>query len=227
MLGLYGEGIRRAREALEIYERLNDTVGQANCLGTLAQLLCEDGKLDAAEEAVSRSLDLLPEEGQEFLACQSQRILGDIYRSKGEREKAIQRFEMALGIASPFNWREQVFWIHCSLAQLLLGAKEFNNAQTHVGRAKVHAVGDGYSLGCATELQAVVWYLQGRLEVARSEISWAIEIFEKLGSAEMLPANKKALQMIEEDMVSGNVPAKEASNSAGEYPRKNSTFCAR
>ena len=199
MLGLYGEGIRRAREALEIYERLNDTVGQANCLGTLAQLLCEDGKLDAAEEAVSRSLDLLPEEGQEFLACQSQRILGDIYRSKGEREKAIQRFEMALGTASPFNWREQVFWIHCSLAQLLLGAKEFNNVQAHVERAKVHAVGDGYSLGRATELQAVVWYEQGRLKDARSEVLRAIEIFEKLGSVDALRECRKALQMIEEE----------------------------
>ena len=226
MLKLYGEGIEQAREALEIYERLNDTVRRADCLGTLAQLLCEDGRLDAAEEAASRSLDLLPEEGQEFLVCQSHRILGDIYRSKGEREKAIQRFEMALGIASAFNWHDELFCIHYSLTKLFLGGNEFNDAQTHVERAKVHAVGDEYSLGCAAEAQAVVWYRQGRLEDARSETLQAIEIFEKLGSAEKLRVYRKFLQMIEKTMVSGNRPAKGGPDSAGKCPRNNTTSYA-
>ena len=226
MLGLHEEGIQQAREALGIYERFNDTLRQADCLRMLAWLLCEDGQLDAAEEAASRSIDLLPEEGQGFLVCKSHRILGDIYRSKGEREQVIQRFEMALGIASAFNWHSQLFRIHFSLGELFLAEYKFNGAQTHVERAKAHAVGDGYSLGCAAEAQAVVWYRQGRLEDARSEILRANEVYEKLESAERLRDNREALQMIEEVMVSGNAPAREGPDSTRQSPRKNATSYA-
>ena len=223
MLGLYEEGIQQAREALGICERLNDTVGQAKCLATLAHLLREDGQLDAAEEAASRSIDLLPEEGQEFLVCQSQRLLGDIYRSKGEGEKAIQHLKMALGIASPFNWHAELCWIHYSLGQLFLSENEFNDAQAHVERAKVHAVGSEYHLGRAAELQAVVWYRQGRLEDARSEVLRAIEIFEKLGLADPLRDFRKFLRIIEVEMVSGNAPSKDGPDSTGKCPGNNAT----
>ena len=41
-LDLYREGIRQAKEALEIYERLNHIIGQAQCWRRLAQLLFDD-----------------------------------------------------------------------------------------------------------------------------------------------------------------------------------------
>ena len=50
------------------------------------------------------------------VVCESHRFLGDVYSSKGEREKDIHHFEAALKIASPFNWNDQPFWIYHSLA---------------------------------------------------------------------------------------------------------------
>ena len=85
LLGFHKEGIQQAEEALEIYEQLGDPISQARCLIDLAHLLDEDNQLDAAEEAASRAIDLLPE-GKKFLVCKGHRALGVIYRSKGETE---------------------------------------------------------------------------------------------------------------------------------------------
>ena len=103
LLRRFEEGIQHAKEALDAYQRLDDTVGQADCLGTLARLLYDDEQYNAAEEAASHAIELLPEKGEEFLACQSHRILGDIHHSKGEGEKAAHHFGEALRIASSFK----------------------------------------------------------------------------------------------------------------------------
>ena len=181
-LGLCEEGVEQAKEALGILEQLGDTGGQAQCLISLAWLLYEDNQLDTAEESASRAIGLLPENGQEFRVSQSYRTLGEIYRLKGEREKAIRYLEAALGIASPFGWHDQLFWTHYSLAELFRNEDGFSAAQVHIERAKSHAPDDIYEFGRATSLQAWIWYDQRRLEDAKSEALCAKEIFEKLGA---------------------------------------------
>ena len=113
---LYEEGIQQAKEASEISERLGDMVEQAQCLIHLAWPLSGDKQFDTAEGAASHAIVLLLEKGEEFLVCRCHRVLGEIYRSKGGAEKAIHHFEMALGIASSFNWCCLVFispWRGC------------------------------------------------------------------------------------------------------------------
>ena len=180
-LRLNEEGIQRAKEALEIYERLGGTTEQANSLTYLARSLYGCGQLDAAEEAASRAIDLLPEKGEELLICKSHRFLGDIYLSKGERGKAVHHYNVALGIASVFNWHDQLFNIHLSPAILFYEQGEFVDAQAHVERAKSYATQNSYRLGLAAEQQARIWCQQGRLQDAASEFFLAREIFEKLG----------------------------------------------
>ena len=58
MLGLYEEGIQQVEEAMRTHEGLNDTVGWGESLRQLAWLLCDNGQLDAAEEAATRAIDL-------------------------------------------------------------------------------------------------------------------------------------------------------------------------
>ena len=197
MLELFEEGIQQAMEAFKIYEQLGNTVGQAGCLGGLAQLLWEDEKLDAAEEAVTRAIDLLPEKGEEFQVCQSYQLLGNIYRSKGEREKSIQYFEVAIEIASPFNWHTELFWTHHFLAALFCDEGAFDDAHVHIGRAKSHAVGREYCLGRAAEAHAKIWHQQGKVGEARFEFLRAKEIYEKLGLAADVQDCKDVLLLIE------------------------------
>jgi len=200
LMGLPEEGIRRAREALEILERTGDTVGQARCLIKLALLLCDDQQFDAAEEAASRAIELITEKGSQSLVCESHRVLGNIHRSKGEMEKAIHQYGVALEIASSSNWHGALFQIHHALAGLYYDEGKFDDAQVHIERAKLHTADSLYNLGCAMEQQAKVWYKQHRFEEAMSEALRAAEVFERLGATKDMENCGKLLQRIEKKL---------------------------
>ena len=183
MLGLYEEGRQQSREALDIYERLGDAEGQGRCWNSLGWLLLDNAQLDAAEEAASRAIKLLLDQGRKYWVCESHRLLGNVYQSKGDRGKAIQHFGEALTIAS-FDWHFQLLWVHYSLAYLFCRESKFDEAQPYIEQAKSHAINDKYRLGRVMHLQALTWYLQGRLEEAKAEVLCALETYEKVGVAE-------------------------------------------
>jgi tetratricopeptide (TPR) repeat protein len=202
LLGLTKEGVEQARQALGIYERINDTQGQVICLSDLARTLRNDKQLEAAEEAASRAIGLVPEKGQEHIVCRLHRSLGMIHQSKGEKEKAVHHYTMALGIASPFNWHDVLFWNHLDLAELFRNEGEFDEASAHITKAKPHAVETTFWLGCAIYLQATIWLRQRRLEDAKSEGLHALKIFEKLGAANKAGNCRGLLQMVAQAMES-------------------------
>ena len=197
-LGLYEEGVEQAKEALEIFERLNDKLGQANSWDWLAWLLYHDDRLDAAEEAASEAIKLFLDEGDQFPVCGCHRLLGLIYRSKGKIEEAISHFETALGIASPFNWQDELFWNHFNLAVLFWGEQRLDDAHAHIDRAKSHATNDPYHLGRAMELHGRIWYEESKFEEAKSEVLRAADVFEKLGTLVELEWCRETLRDIEE-----------------------------
>ena len=206
LLHLHEEGIRQAKEALEIFERSGDTERQTECMNYLAWVLLADEQLDAAENTASRAMNLIPETGQEFLLCRLHRVLGDIYRSKRKKKEAIHHLETALRIASTLNWHEQLFWIQFGLAGLFLGEGEFDDANAHIEQAKSHAIDNPYYLGRAMTLQAWVWYKQPRLEDSKSEVLHALEILEELGSAEDAGNCRRLLQHIEREITRKSTP---------------------
>ena len=199
LLGLHEEGVRQVEEASRVFERIGDTVEQAECLVSLAVLLLAGEQLDAAEEAATRSISILGK-GQEFTLCGSHRSLGDVYLSKGEKEKAIHHYNVALGIAKTFNWHTQMLWIHYSLANIFCDENEFDDAHTHIKQAKEHAADKKYFLGRAMEAHAQIWYRQGRYEDAMSEALSAIEIYGELGAGVHLERCRAFLQRVEQSM---------------------------
>ena len=213
-LGLLQEGIKQVKESLEIYKRLGDTTGQAICLVRLAFLLQTDGQFDAAEEAATSVINL-PGEGNQFGVCESHRILGQIYRSKREVEKAIHHCNMALGVASSFDWHGQLFWIHHDLADTFRADGRFDDAHSHLAHAKSHAVNDVYFMGRAVELEAWVWFKQCRLEEARLGAQRAVDIYEKIGAATGAERCKELLQEIRVRL--GSSPTSGQSNNDSEF----------
>ena len=203
-------------EALEIHRRVSDAVEQADCLNDLAWLLYADKQLDASEEAASRAIALLPEpeKGGHFLVCQCHRILGKVYLSKGEREKAIGHFQTALEIASSSDWHNELVGINCSLAKFFSKEGKFDDANDHVRRAKSHAVNNTYSMGFTMELQAKLWYEQRRLEEAKSEALRAAEVYERLGAAKDVEDCGKLLLDIQKEL--NNLFTSGESDSDGE-----------
>ena len=197
-LGQYEEGIQQVKEALGLYEQLGDVGGQGRALEQLARLLHGDGQLDAAEAATYQLIAILPDEPRPHNLCRSHYILGGIYRSKGETEKAIDHFKTSLDIAAPFNWHLGKYQNHYSLAGLYFDQGKFDDAHAHIKEAKLHSANDPHHLGCATELQARSWYGEGRYEEAKAECLRAIEVFGSLGVMEGLEKCRKLLGDIEE-----------------------------
>ena len=197
-LGLCEEGIQQAKEASEAFERLGKTANHAESLTDLAWLLYEDDQLDDAEEAVSRAINLLPEKGEGLRVCQAHRILGKIYHSRGEMERAIQHFEVAAGIASSLDMDDQMFWIHFSLANLFFDEDRFDDAQSHIEQAKSRAVDDAYLLARASQMQALGFERQRKFEEAKLEALRALDVLEKLGAANDAERTRQLLQRIDE-----------------------------
>ena len=196
-MGLYGEGLPQTEEASEIFKRLGNVVSQADSLITLAWLLCNSNQLDAAEEAGSRAIDLLPEKGEELLVCDAHHVLGKTYQCKGETKKAIHHYEVALGIASSLNRVQQPFWINIALARLSTDEGKFGDAHTHLEHAKAHAVDDPYNLACAMHQQAGIWDRERKFEEARSEMLRALTAFEKLGATHDVERVRRSLRYID------------------------------
>jgi tetratricopeptide (TPR) repeat protein len=194
------EGVLQVKAALEIFEQIGDTVGQGWCLNDLAWILFSYERLDAAEDAASRAIDLLTGKGQETIICQLHRVLGSIHQSKREKTKAIQHFETALAIASLSDWYDELFWAHHALAELFLGEAEFHDASAQIERAKSYAVGGSYKMGRAMNLQARVWYRQGRVKEANSEALRALEIYKNLGASADVEICAEMLQFAERIM---------------------------
>ena len=197
-LELYAEGIQQAEEALEAYKHLNDKWGQATSLKSLAYLLCCDGQLDAAEGAALQSINL--SKTDDFTTCECYRLLGEICSSKGEREKAIKNLEAALRIASPSNWHYQLFWIHDAMSSIFCDQSRFDEAQAQIEHAKLHVINDTYLLGRIMDRQARTWYLQNRLEEAKSEALGTVAVFHKLGASNYAEDCQELLQEIEMEM---------------------------
>ena len=197
---LHKEGILQAKEASEIYERLNDTVGHVDSLQYLALLFAEDEQVDAAEEAASRAINLASDKLRQTQVCEHHRVLGHICRSRGEMEAAINHFKKALEIASSLNSQDmQSVVLHC-LVQLLLKEGKFDDAQVHLEHLKSQMADKSFDLDLVMLTQACAWYQQGKLEEAKSEFSRIIGVYEKIGvSADLLGSCRELLRVIEEE----------------------------
>ena len=196
-LGLYEEGIQQAKEALDIYGQLGKTDSQAQCLITLASLLREDKQLDAAEEAITRAMDLSGNHDQ-YKLYRIHLTLGQIHRSKGNPEKAIRHFEESIRIASALNTHDQLSRTHMIVANFYLDERELDKAHTHIESAKSHAGSDTYILGSAFHFSALTFLAKDKPEEAKSEALRALAIFEGLGVTDNMEKTEWLLKRIEE-----------------------------
>ena len=217
-LELFKEGISQAKEAVEIYKRLGDEPELEACSWRqLAwSLLYDEGQLTAAEEAASQSIKLSLEIDDQFQICKCHHLLGLIYSSKGDTEKAIDHYETALRIASPSNWHDEQFWNHFSLAELFSGKERFSDAHVHIEQAKLHVAGDTYKMGRVMELQAETWCSERKFGEAKSEALKAAAMYEKIGSAKDVEDCRVILKTIEESAENPSASGESDSGGVGE-----------
>jgi len=216
---LNAEGIPLAREASEVYERLNHKGGCASSLRCLAWLLAEDGQVDAAEEAITRANDFCSDEPTQ---PEHYHVLGHISLARGKTGEAISHHETALGIATSLNSSRQTQSqiIRC-LVHLLLKEGRFDDAQAHLEFLKSDAANDIVSLGLAAAIQACVWRRQGRAEEAEAEIARVVVIYQKMGvPADFLERGNAFLRQVNEKMNSQGASEKSGGGDGGEFPER-------
>ena len=211
-LNLREEMVRQAKEALGIYERLNDKPGQARALLQLVESSFDDNQVDAAEEAASRAISLLEDNDGQHTACRIHRFLGEISLSKGDARKAKDHFDIALGIATLFNWHSELVLIHCFLAVLDLAEQRFEDAHAQIESAKAHAINDVRDMAGLIELEAEIWYGEGRFEEARAEALRAVELFERLGDTVELEVTRELLFDIDQ-ATGGSEPVRKSDSN--------------
>ena len=214
MLGFLEEGIQQVREALEITERVGCTRDRVLCLNDLAWLFLDNKQLDAAQDAASRAINLSEKELENY---HSHHLLGLTYSSKGEKERAIYHFEVALGIASSLALQYPVFSIHHTMALLSYDEDMLDDAQAHITQAKLHAFDGAHELGRAMNTQARIWHRQSRFGDAISEAARAIQIFEKLGAVKDSGLSRALLREIERSAKSQARPR--GSDSSGKLSK--------
>ena len=199
-LGLGGESMQQAWEALEIFERLGDTVKQAKCFIRLGRASYDDGELDAAEEAALRAIELLPENGQQYLVCQGHRLLGKVYTSEGETKKAAHHFEIALGAATTLGLPDVLFWVHVEMTKMFYKQSAFEAAHDYIERAKLYAH-NAYNLGRAMELRASIYFRQGMFEKARFEASCAVDAYSRVEIKTSIERCEVLLKLIDKSIL--------------------------
>jgi len=200
-LSLFAEGIPHAKEALEVYERLDDTAGQVDCLHCLALLFVKDDQVDAAEDANSRAINLSSDGLSQSQLYNHHHNLGHICECRGETEAAIDHHMKALEIAHSLNSLDKEAWMLGCLMNLLLEEERFDDAQARLEQFKLGAVDDPYPRSVGMLTQARIWRQQGKLEEAKSELSRTIGLYEKIGvSVDDVEGLKWELQEVEEEM---------------------------
>ena len=207
------EGMELVKKALDIYKQLGDTARQAQCLSLLALLLLQDSQLDTAMETASSAITLLPENATPHIVYQCRWVLGRVYQSKGNREKAIEHLEVALEISSSRDWHSDAFWAHHPLVMMFSEEGKFDDASAHLERAKLHVVNNASNAAHGRWLQAYIWYHQGRFEEAESEVSHAMIVFEGLGNSMDAEACRMTIYQARAEM--SKLLASDGSNSNG------------
>ena len=200
LLGHNEEGIKQVTEASEILDRLDDEPGRAWSWLSLAALLHADNQLDAAETAVSRAINYFQDEDDHHQVHYCHSVLGDIHRSKGETEEAIDHYETALKIASTYNWQDAQSSNHYDLGVLFRNQGRFDDAHAHLEQAKSHTTSDAEYVGHAMELQAEMWCSERKFQEARSEVLQAIALYERIGVTTDVERCRAILQNIEQGM---------------------------
>jgi len=195
------EGISQVKEALGIYEKLDNTAGQANCLSQLALLFIRVNQVDAAEDAVSRAINLHSDGPSQSQLYDHHHTLGHISHRRGDTEAGIDHHMKALGIARSLKSQDSQIGILNCLVWLLLEEERFDDAQVHLEHLRLHVVNHPRDLGRAMVSQARIWYHQGKLEEARFELSQALGLYEKIGvSANRVGLIKGFLRKVEEEI---------------------------
>lgn len=129
-------GVEDGSRALEVYEELNDLVGQTNVLNNLGYDAYYRGAWDEAVELWSRSVETGTKSGDIVRTASSIHNLGEIFLDQGHYEDVEERLRKALRI-----WQGAAFVVgtalaHANLARLYTRTGHLEQAERNLDAAR-------------------------------------------------------------------------------------------
>ncbi len=116
------------REALEVYERLDESYEAAIACGHLSIVAHQAGRLDEAEVIVERGLRPAVAHGHRHVAANLHIALGEVLRIRGDLDRAERAYGAAMAIYRSFGTAD-LGLLECNLAQIHTARGRFAEAR--------------------------------------------------------------------------------------------------
>jgi tetratricopeptide (TPR) repeat protein len=167
--------------SLEIARHLRYERGIAHALNCLAGLAIRRGELMIASELFTDALALADRCSELPLVAMIQSNLGIIADMRGDTEKAIEHFHVALDVAETVGDEQQVVRVLLNFSVLLIAQRRYGEADRAVSRGLLlaKARGELYYEGFFEENRAEMHLARGELEEAEPAIARALAIAEQ------------------------------------------------
>ena len=178
-LGSWGAALRLFEERLQLAQQQKQTKAEAVALTDLAELKLYQGDLMTAWNAIQAAVQ---RHGSSVYA-RTQRILGRVLMSRGQRAEALEMLQRGLNVAREKGAFEEQILIDLELALVHLEKGELAQAQTQLEAAEAITALDP-ELGLAGR----VLYVRGSLHAAQQHVAEAnrafaqsLSIFQSIG----------------------------------------------
>ena len=183
--GRADRAVEHAKNAMEVFDRTGDRLGQAFCLAFLATQ--NDAALDFETTAshYGRSLDLLEEVHHSFAAAAVSRVLGTVLQANGELERAELVLRRGLGLLEEFARSGHAipgpeYWLFSFMLGLPFELSELSDPFSDATREMVIQKAES---SLRTSLGAVLSW-RNRLDEASVELERALALSRSTGGQE-------------------------------------------
>ena len=185
-LGEFSRSAACYRAAEKGYRKLGNRAGLASTLNNLANLLHSQGRLQAAEEALTESARHAEESGNPRVLSHALDSLGDVLRHGGQYTRALTTYRQGLDAARSVSEHktqvqaaEGIALCHLALGDFMAARMTIEEA---VGQTGAHTGAE--ILGRLLTSQSVVQRSLGLHQEARRSILQARQLLEQSGTAE-------------------------------------------
>jgi LuxR family maltose regulon positive regulatory protein len=185
-LGDFGRSAAHYREAENGYRKLGNRVGLASTLNNLGNLLVSQGRLPAAEEALTESARYAEEGSSPRVLSHALDSLGDALRHMGQYTRALTTYRQGLEAARACSEHKTLIQSQEGMALSYLALGDFMTARMTIEEA-VGQTGTQTGAEIAGRLltsQSIVQRSLGLFQEARRSIMQARQLLEQAGTNE-------------------------------------------
>lgn len=181
--GDYPGAAAALKQALQIYQRIDDALGEANALTNLGRVLYRTGDCPAAVDVLERALAIYEQIGNRLGEAHALSDLGQLRFITGENLEAADSVKRAVEIFHQIGNRlgEASALQGLGYVQFMIG--DHRGAEdAHVRALKLsHQIGDRRSEASALTHLGRLWHTIGNYPAAGAALARALEIFREVG----------------------------------------------